>query len=175
MQPSNYSFYAVEKGESATGSSSSSTRRSRPRSPSSPLWPRSCTSGARRRCTRPPSPWKSASSACAAPSVRWPEAGLKMQFSSWEFNGDELFTVEDVSKSFGGRTLFDREPGSPRRRAHRPAGGQWHRQDHLFENPAGGRAARQGVDSLRPHRPQGLPAPDRQFEGRAGGLLDTML
>ena len=35
------------------------------------------------------------------------ERALKMQFSSWEFNGDELFTVEDVSKSFGGRTLFD--------------------------------------------------------------------
>lgn len=35
------------------------------------------------------------------------ERALKMQFSSWEFNGDELFTVEGVRKTFGERTLFD--------------------------------------------------------------------
>lgn len=35
------------------------------------------------------------------------ERALKLQFASREFNGDELFTVEGVTKGFGERTLFD--------------------------------------------------------------------
>ena len=34
------------------------------------------------------------------------ERAMTMQFSSREFNGDELFTVEGLEKAYDGRTLF---------------------------------------------------------------------
>ena len=69
-----------------------------------------------------PSPWKSASSGCGPPtspprSGRWTSAS-----GSAEFRGDEVLTIKELSKSFGGRTsLTGVRPGGGGGRAHRPA------------------------------------------------------
>ena len=101
------------------------------------------------------------------------ERALAMQFSSREFNGDELFTVEGLEKAYDSRKLCG--TGRPGRRAHRSAGGQRHRENNIFEDIAGRRETGQGLDSLRAQRENGIPASDStvlQSGAQPGGHYD---
>ena len=89
------------------------------------------------------------------------ERKLEVRFGEREFRGDEVLSIKDLSKSFDGRTLFSRcGPGGGGGRAHRPAGGQRHRQVHPHQDYHGGGGARRGKNPPGSHGKDRLSAPD---------------